>query len=93
MERMTAGFLDEVKEKGKHIVDILSKLPGVYDISGLGMMLGFKVKGKESIDVVKAAMADGLLMLTAKDKVRLLPPLAISYEELDKGLEILKKHI
>lgn len=93
MERMTVGFLDEVKEKGKHIVDILSKLPGVYDISGLGMMLGFKVKGKESIDVVKAAMADGLLMLTAKDKVRLLPPLAISYEELDKGLEILKKHI
>ncbi|MGI6722655.1 MAG: aspartate aminotransferase family protein [Anaerovoracaceae bacterium] len=93
MERISDSFLDEVKQKGAHIVDRLQKMPGVYDISGLGMMLGFKVKDREAGDVVKAGIANGILMLTAKDKVRLLPPLAITDEELDAGLDIIEKTV
>ena len=52
-------------------------------------MIGIELKTKKAADIVKAALNEGLLLLTAKTKVRLLPPLTISYEEIDKGLEIL----
>ena len=48
-------------------------------------------EGKEAPDVVKKALEEGLMVLTAKDKVRLLPPLTITYDEIDQGVEILKK--
>ena len=54
-------------------------------------MMGLKLKDKKAADVVSQAMSEGLLLLTAKDRVRLLPPLTITYEEIDRGLEILKK--
>jgi acetylornithine/N-succinyldiaminopimelate aminotransferase len=54
-------------------------------------MIGIELKTKKATDIVKAGLENGLLLLTAKEKVRLLPPLNISYEEIDKGLEILSK--
>lgn len=93
MKKMTEEFLADVRKKGDHIRETLKAIPDVYDISGLGMMIGFKVKDREALDVVKAGMEKGLLTLTAKDKIRLLPPLAISMDELDRGLEIIKKII
>ncbi len=60
-------------------------------VSGLGLMLGVSLEGKEAPDVVKKALEEGLMVLTAKDKVRLLPPLTITYDEIDQGVEILKK--
>ena len=54
-------------------------------------MMGLKLKDKKASDAVSQAMSEGLLLLTAKDRVRLLPPLTITYEEIDRGLEILKK--
>ena len=51
-------------------------------------MIGIELKEKKAADVVKAALDRGLLLLTAKTKVRLLPPLTITYEEIDKGLQI-----
>ena len=53
------------------------------------MMIGIQLKSKVAGDIVKAALNEGLLLLTAKTKVRLLPPLTISYDDINKGLEIL----
>lgn len=83
------GFLDEVAAKGKYIREKLLTSPEVADVSGLGLMIGIELKNKKAADIVKAALDKGLLLLTAKTKVRLLPPLTITYDEIDKGLEIL----
>lgn len=85
------GFLAEVAEKGEYIREKLLKIPEVKSVSGMGLMIGVELKTKSAADVVKAALDKGLLLLTAKTKVRLLPPLTITYEEIDKGLTILEE--
>ncbi|ADU22572.1 aspartate aminotransferase family protein [Ruminococcus albus] len=84
------GFLDEVIKKGDYIREKLKDVPEVTGISGMGLMLGVSLKTKTAGDVCKACLDNGLLILTAKEKLRFLPPLNISYEEIDKGLAILK---
>lgn len=86
-------FLDEVTAKSEYIVKMLKAMDGVEDVSGLGLMIGITLKNKKASDVVKAALDNGLMLLTAKEKVRMLPPLTITYEEIDKGLSILKELI
>lgn len=83
------GFLGEVAKKGEYIREKLLQIPEVKSVSGMGLMIGIELKTKSAADVVKAALGEGLLLLTAKTKVRLLPPLTITYEEIDKGLTIL----
>lgn len=83
------GFLGEVAKKGEYIREKLLQIPEVKSVSGMGLMIGIELKTKSAADVVKAALGEGLLLLTAKTKVRLLPPLTITYEEIDKGLAIL----
>lgn len=90
LNRLDDAFLDEVKAKGDYIREKVLDMPGVDSVSGMGMMIGIALKEKSAKDVVNEALEKGLMLLTAKDKVRLLPPLTISYEEIDKGLEILK---
>lgn len=82
-------FLKEVIMKGEKIRACLSLCPEVEDITGLGLMIGIKLRTKKSADVVKACLAKGLLVLTAKEKVRLLPPLTINDKELSEGIRIL----
>lgn len=84
-------FLAEVREKGDYLRAKLLEIPEVEGIDGLGMMIGIRLKTKNAADVCKAAVENGLLLLTAKTKLRLLPPLNITKEEIDKGIEILKK--
>ena len=92
LSRVTSdGFLDEVQKKSEYIFNKLSKIGGVASVSGLGLMIGIELKEKKAADVVKAALDRGLLILTAKTKVRLLPPLTITYEEIDKGLQIFEE--
>ena len=55
------------------------------------MMIGITLKDKKAADVGLECFKNGLLVLTAKEKVRLLPPLTITKEEIDKGIEIFKK--
>ncbi len=94
LETVTAdGFLSEVQAKAKYIREKLSAMNGVKSVSGLGLMIGVELESKAALDVVNAALEKGLLVLTAKTKVRLLPPLNITYDEIDKGLEILKSII
>ncbi len=83
------GFLDEVGKKAEYIKNKLSQCSEVESVSGLGLMIGIALKNKNAADVAKEALKRGLLVLTAKTKVRLLPPLTISYDELDSGLKIL----
>ena len=71
--------------------ELIEEIPEVEGVDGTGMMLGIRLKTKTSGEAAKACVANGLLILTAKQKLRLLPPLTITYEEIDKGLEILKK--
>lgn len=85
----SAGFLDEVDKKGDYIRKKLAGCSEVQSVSGIGLMIGIELKTKKAGDIAKACLENGLLVLTAKTKVRLLPPLTITYEELDEGLDIL----
>ncbi len=84
-------FLEEVQKKSDYIFDRVSKMKGVASVSGLGLMIGIELTEKNAADVVKAALDKGLLLLTAKTKVRLLPPLNITFEEIDAGLAVLEE--
>ena len=84
------GFLDEVAQKGKYIKTELCKINEVDGVDGLGLMLGIRLKTKKAADVCKECLDNGLLVLTAKEKLRLLPPLNITKDEINKGLSILK---
>ena len=86
-----SGFLNEVAKKGEYFKEKILALDEVESVSGLGMMIGITLKNKKAADVVAKALDEGLLLLTAKEKVRLLPPLNITYDEIDKGLEIFEK--
>lgn len=90
--RMDKKFLDEVKAKGEYIREKVLKMPHVEGVDGMGLMLGIRLTADiKSADIVKKGIEYGALLLTAKAKVRLLPPLSITYDEIDKGLEALRK--
>lgn len=89
VERIDDDFLSEVRRKSEKIRTALAKVKSVQSISGMGLMLGIETD-KPAGEVAKACLANGLLILTAKTKLRLLPALNISDAELDVGLEILK---
>lgn len=85
------GFLDEVAKKSEYIRSRLENIPEVKSVSGIGMMIGIELKSMQASDIVRKALDKGLLLLTAKNKIRLLPPLTISYDEIDKGIKILSE--
>ena len=89
LERMDDAFLAGVEKKGALIRKTLEGAPGVLGISGLGMMVGITTV-KPAKEVVAAALDKGVIALTAHEKLRLLPPLCITEDQLVKALEILK---
>lgn len=93
VKRIDSALLDEVTKKGEYICNYLKSIKGVKTLSGLGLMIGIETE-KDAYDIAKKCLEKGLLVLTAHgNKVRLLPALNISYEELDEGLNILKEVI
>ena len=92
IERIDDDLLLEVKKKGELIKSTLENVPGVEGVTGLGLMVGIKTT-KPAKDVVSACIENGVLCLTAKDKVRLLPALNIREEDLKKALEIIKENL
>lgn len=90
LTRMDDAFLGEVEQKGSYLKEKLLAIDGVASVSGMGLMLGVELKEKDAKKAVSAALKKGLMILTAKDRIRLLPPLTITYEEIDKGLKILE---
>ena len=88
LNRLTPEFLSEVKKKSKYIFETLSSAEGVEGVSGMGLMIGVKTK-KPVKEVVSYCIENGVLPLTAKDKLRLLPALNISDELLEKALSVI----
>ncbi|MBR3504961.1 MAG: acetylornithine transaminase [Clostridia bacterium] len=88
--RLTDDFLAEVTRKGELIRDLLRGAPGIEAISGLGLMIGLKT-ARPAGSVLSACMENGVLCLTAKDKLRLLPALNIPDELIVKAAEIIKE--
>lgn len=85
-------LLKDVIEKGKYIKKSLIKLDNVKSVDGIGLMLGIELK--ESLnarEIVEKCITKGIIPLTAKNKIRLLPPLTISKKDLDKAVDILKE--
>ena len=87
LSRLDDAFLAGVKEKSKLVFDTLQGKPGIEAVSGMGLMVGIKTV-KPAGDVVKACIEKGVLCLTAKDKVRLLPALNIPEDVLKKALDV-----
>lgn len=89
LEKVDESLLQSVLAKETLIRETLEACPEVVQIDGLGLMLGIQLKEKQASAVLDACLAAGLIVLTAKDKIRLLPPLNISEIELKTGLTIL----
>ena len=89
LSRMDEAFLAQVREKSDYVFAALSGAPAVETVTGMGLMIGIKT-AKPAPDVVKACMEQGVLCLTAKDKVRLLPALNIPMETLKEAVGIIK---
>lgn len=89
LSRIDDKLLLEVKEKSDYIFNELIDCKGVVSVSGMGLMIGIKTE-KAASEIVKECMENGVLCLTAKDKVRLLPALNIPFETLKKAIKIIK---
>ena len=87
-QRLDDAFLASVREKSAFAFDFLNGKKGIESVSGMGLMIGIKTTAPAK-EIVLACMERGVLCLTAKDKVRLLPALSISEECLKEALEIL----
>ncbi len=87
----TPEFLSQVREKGEYIKSELEKIGNVKEIRGKGMMIGILTEKDNAKEIAAKCVENGLLILTAKNLLRLLPPLNITYDEINKGLSILKK--
>ena len=92
VSRIDDEFLKSVREKSEYIKNFLMNIKGVKSVSGMGLMLGVETQ-KDAKQIASECLENGLLVLTAKTKIRLLPALNISYLELDRGLKILKEVI
>lgn len=93
IDRLDSNMLEQIEKKSQFIIDKLNGCDEVDKVTGLGLMLGITLKSKTAKDVVANAVKNHLLLLTAKEKVRLLPPLTISCDEIQKGIDILIKSI
>lgn len=89
LSRIDDKLLDSVKEKSAWIFHELEGAPGIESVSGMGLMIGIKTT-KAASDVVKSCMENGVLCLTAKDKVRLLPALNIPMDVLETAIAVIK---
>ena len=90
IERLDENFLADVEKKSQYIIETLSACEGVKSISGLGLMLGIETE-KDVNEVLSYCQQNGVLPIKAKNKLRLLPPLNISFEDLEKAIVIIKK--
>ena len=90
VERIDEVLLEEVKEKSKYIFETLQGAKGIESVSGMGLMIGIKTE-KPAAEVLKGCMENGVLCLTAKDKVRLLPALNIPMDVLKKAVSVIKE--
>lgn len=86
-------FLDEVNKKGIYLKEKLLEIKGVRSVRNLGLMVGIELEKDNAHDIAVKCVENGLLIITAKNLLRMLPPLNISYGEIDEAVKILNKTI
>lgn len=86
----TPEFIEEINKKGAYFKEKIEKIKGVKSVRQQGLMIGIEVEGNAG-DIAKKCTENGLLVITAKTLLRMLPPLNIKYDEIDEALAILKK--
>ena len=89
LERLNDDLMAEVREKSKMAFEMFQNVPGVESVSGMGLMIGIKPV-KPAREVVLRCIERGVLCLTAKNKIRLLPALNIPSDTFKEALEILR---
>jgi acetylornithine/N-succinyldiaminopimelate aminotransferase len=89
INRLDDEFLAEVQKKSDYIFSTLSGCKGIKSVTGMGLMIGIETE-KSAKDVVTACMEKGVLCLTAKTKVRLLPALNIPMDVLVEAIDVIK---
>ena len=89
ISRIDDDLLAEVNAKSAYIFKELSGAEGIESVTGMGLMIGIKTV-KPAKDILMECMANGVLCLTAKDKLRLLPALNIPMEHLEKAIAVIK---
>lgn len=92
LERIDEKLLEEVRQKSAYIFETLKNTKGVKSVTGKGLMIGVECE-KDAGAVIAGCQEKGVLVIKAKNKVRLLPALNIPFEELKKAVEILKEEI
>lgn len=90
LSRLDDTLLEDVKKKSDYIVKELNGAEGIKSVSGMGLMLGIETE-KPAKEVVNALLEKGVIVLTAKTKVRLLPALNIPFELLEKAVALIKE--
>ena len=88
LSRLDAKLLEDVKAKSAYVFSAFQSAPGVEAVSGMGLMIGLKTT-KPAGEVLRTCLENGVLCLTAKDKLRLLPALNIPMETLEKAVGII----
>lgn len=88
LSRINDDLLESVKEKSKYIFDKLTSAEGVKSVSGMGLMIGIETE-KDASEVISECQKNGVLVVKAKNKVRLLPALNIPWELLEKSIDVL----
>ena len=92
VSRLDDAFLGEVKAKSDYVFEAFRAAKGVKSVSGMGLMIGIETE-KPAAEIVKACIEKGVLCLTAKHKLRLLPALNIPFEVLKEAVEAIKSVI
>lgn len=90
LSRIDETLLAEVRKKSEYIIGELSVASGVKSVTGMGLMLGIETE-KDANEVIEKCRENGVLVIKAKTKVRLLPALNIPWEQLKTAIQILKK--
>lgn len=90
LSRLNGETLAGVRERSAYIIGELTGAPGVRSVTGLGLMLGVETE-RPAADVIRACMEEGVLVISAKEKVRLLPALNIPMPLLERAVQILKE--
>jgi acetylornithine/N-succinyldiaminopimelate aminotransferase len=91
INRIDEQLLSDVRKKSEYIFEQLNDAQGVESVSGMGLMIGILPKKDCAKQIVQYCIEKGVLCLTAKNKVRLLPALNIPYETLEEAIKIIKE--
>lgn len=89
ISRLDENFLRDVRKRATYLWERLGEVKSIKSISGLGFMIGLEVD--DSKQFISNCEKMGLLVLSAKNKVRLLPPINVSVQTIDKVIDILKR--